>query len=77
MESILVVQSLPLSNLQTFPIRIAGPFPWAAYLQMVISWNLRYSDTSLVVMILPKLEFPGGKPFSFVKLWHGIFPEHP
>ena len=62
-----------LSNLQTLPIRIAGIFPWAAYLPMVISWSLRYSDTSFVVMILAKVESPGGKPFSFVKLWDGVF----
>ncbi len=51
-------------------------FPWAAYLQMVISWSLRYSDTSFVVMILAKIEFPRGKPFSFVKIWDGVFLEY-
>jgi hypothetical protein len=48
-------------------------FPLTAYLQMVISWSLRYSDTSFVVMILAKIESPGGKPFSFVKPWDGVF----
>jgi len=48
-------------------------FPWAAYLQMVISWSLRYSEASFVVMILAQIESPGGKPFSFVKLWDGVF----
>jgi len=40
-----------LSNRQTLPIRIAGIFPSAAYLHMVISCNFRYFAISLVVII--------------------------
>jgi hypothetical protein len=40
-----------LSNLQTLPTRIAGISPSAAYLQIVIGCNLKYSAISLVVII--------------------------
>ena len=40
-----------LSNLHSLPIRIAGIFPLAAFLQIVISWSFRYRDNSLVVMM--------------------------
>ena len=40
-----------LSKRQTLPILIAGIFPSAAYLQMVISWSFRYFASSFVVII--------------------------
>ena len=40
-----------LSKRQTLPILIAGILPSAAYLQMVISWSLRYFANSFVVII--------------------------
>jgi len=52
---------------------MAGIISYEAYLQMVISWNMRYSDTSFLVMILAKIEFPEGKPYKFVKQWDGVF----
>jgi len=46
-------------------------------MQMAISWSLRYSDTSFVIMILTKIESPGGKPFSDVKGWDSVFMNTP